>query len=87
MAEPFLAHSELTGEIYVIVGKEKYNVTEQAKKAVRAVSKEKCKWTHYDHRTICPKYHDIDNPYWRIPEDRMDVLKHCPYCGREIEID
>lgn len=35
--EPFIAHSELTNEIYIIVGKEKYRVTEQAIKAVKAI--------------------------------------------------
>ena len=35
--EPFIAHSELTHEIYVVVGKEKYCVTEQAIKAVAAI--------------------------------------------------
>jgi len=45
----------------------------------------KCKWIKYDYRTMCPKYHDIDNPYWRIPENRKDVLKYCPYCGKEID--
>lgn len=47
---------------------------------------ERCKWIRYDYRTICPQNHDIDNPYWRIPEKRMDVLKYCPYCGKEIEV-
>lgn len=47
---------------------------------------ERCKWIRYDYRTICPQSHDIDNPYWRIPEKRMDVLKYCPYCGKEIEV-
>lgn len=46
---------------------------------------ETCKWIKYDHRTICPKYHDIDNPYWRIPKN-MDKLKYCPYCGKEIRV-
>ena len=35
--EPFIAHSELTNEIYIVVGKEKYRVTEQAIKAVMAI--------------------------------------------------
>lgn len=48
---------------------------------------EKCKWIKYDHRTMCPKEHDIDNPYWRIPENRMEALKYCPYCGKEIEVE
>lgn len=35
--EPFIAHSELTNEIYIVIGKEKYRVTEQAIKAVVAI--------------------------------------------------
>lgn len=35
--EPFIAHSDLTNEIYIVVGKEKYRVTEQAIKAVMAI--------------------------------------------------
>lgn len=49
--------------------------------------KEKCTWIKYDYRTVCPKEHDADNPYWRIPENRMDALKYCPYCGKEIEVE
>lgn len=44
-----------------------------------------CEWIKYDYRTICPKHHDAENPYWRIPEN-MDKLKYCPYCGKEIKI-
>ena len=40
-----------------------------------------CDWIKYDYKTICPKNHDANNPYWRIP-DNMDKLKYCPYCGR-----
>ncbi len=46
-----------------------------------------CKWIKYDNRTICPKEHDTDNPFWRIPENRKEALKYCPYCGLEIEIE
>lgn len=35
--EPFIAYSELTNEIYIVVGKEKYRVTEQAIDAVMAI--------------------------------------------------
>lgn len=35
--EPFIAYSELTNEIYIVVGKEKSRVTEQAIKAVMAI--------------------------------------------------
>lgn len=45
-----------------------------------------CKWIKYDYRTICPKEHDANNPYWRIPEN-MDKLKYCPYCGKKIVIE
>lgn len=45
-----------------------------------------CKWIKYDYRTICPKEHDANTPYWRIPEN-MDKLKYCPYCGKEIVIE
>ena len=24
-----------------------------------------CEWIKYDYRTICPKNHDTNNPYWR----------------------
>lgn len=34
---PFIAHSELTNEIYIVAGKEKYRVTKQAIKAVMAI--------------------------------------------------
>ena len=44
-------------------------------------STDTCEWTKYDYRTIVPQYHDVDNPYWRIPEN-MDKLKYCPYCGK-----
>ena len=45
-----------------------------------------CEWIKYDYRTMCPREHDIDNPYWRIPESRMDALKYCPYCSKEIKL-
>ena len=44
-----------------------------------------CKWIEYDYRTVCPKYHDAKNPYWRIPEN-WDKLKYCPYCGKKIVV-
>jgi hypothetical protein len=53
---------------------------------VEQMKTEKCKWIRYDYRTICPKNHDIDNPYWRIPE-KTECLKYCPYCGKEIEVE
>lgn len=62
------------------------------KEAIKIIRKleskldEVCEWIKYDYRTICPKEHNIYNPYWRIPEDRMDTLKYCPYCGRKIKV-
>ena len=50
-----------------------------------AKEQKECEWFNYDYRTIAPKNHDIDKPYWRIP-DNMDKLKYCPYCGKEIHI-
>ena len=44
-----------------------------------------CEWVKYDYRTMCPKHHDIDSPYWRIPVDD-NKLKYCPYCGKEIKM-
>lgn len=46
---------------------------------------EKCTWIKYDYRTMRPKDHNGYTSYWRIPENRMDTLKYCPYCGKEIE--
>lgn len=44
-----------------------------------------CVWIKYDYLTMCPKNHDVKNPYWRIPMD-MDKLKYCPYCGKKIKV-
>lgn len=49
------------------------------------VSDDVCEWIKYDYRTICPKDHDANNPYWRIP-DNTDKLKYCPYCGKKIKV-
>ena len=49
--------------------------------------KEKCKWIKYDYRTIFPKDHiSVDSPFWRIPENRVEIL-YCPHCGKEIEVE
>lgn len=39
MNEPFLAHSEITNEIYIIYGKKKYCVTDQAISAMKATGR------------------------------------------------
>ena len=48
-------------------------------------SNEFCEWFKYDYRTIAPKNHDVDNPYWRMPED-MSKLRFCPYCSKMIKV-
>ena len=53
--------------------------------AVSDASDNVCEWIKYDYRTICPKNHDANNPYWKIP-DNTDKLKYCPYCGKKIKI-
>ena len=49
------------------------------------ISDDVCEWIKYDYRTICPKNHDANNQYWRIP-DNTDKLKYCPYCGKKIKV-
>lgn len=39
MNDPFLAHSEITNEIYIIYGKKKYCVTEQVISAMKATGR------------------------------------------------
>lgn len=62
-----------------------YNIILKAIDEEFAKEPQECEWIHYDYRTIVPKYHDINNPYWRIPEN-MNKLKYCPYCGRKIKV-
>lgn len=54
--EPFIAHSELTNEIYIVQGRNKYRVTEQAIHAVKAIEQadsEHLKMT-WDKDGACP---------------------------------
>ena len=39
MSEPFIAHSEISNEIYIISGKKKYCVTEQVVSAMKATGR------------------------------------------------
>ena len=39
MNDPFLAHSEITNEIYIICGKKKYCVTDQVISAMKATGR------------------------------------------------
>lgn len=86
MRVPYLAHSELTNEIYVVVGNEKYRVTEQAKRAVKAVNK-----GHWiEGRTNNPNIHNIlcSRCFEGYPskghansQNTREKYKWCPNCG------
>lgn len=39
MTEPFIAHSEISNEIYIICGRNKYPVTEQVVSAMKATGR------------------------------------------------
>ena len=72
------------GTIKIEVGNSKlFEIVKQG--GVSDASDNVCEWIKYDYRTICPKNHDANNPYWRIP-DNTDKLKYCPYCGKRIKI-
>ena len=83
-------NGEDAGYWYIIHGDiDEY--TKRVRKALKEYIGEKeeteyCEWIKYDYRTICPKNHDINNPYWKIP-DNMDKLKYCPYCSKEIVVE
>ncbi len=66
-------------------GHEEMYRIEEAREQKVIEEPEKCRWIAYDCRTMCPEKHDINNPYWRIPVARKNVLKYCPYCGKEID--
>lgn len=86
MKEPFLAHSDLTGAIYIVDGKYKYEVTEQAKQAVKAVNR--AHWIEGQsddsniHNILCshcfegyPSKGHANSKYTR------EKFKWCPNCG------
>ncbi len=73
MKEPYLAHSDLTGAIYIVVGKDKYEATEQAKKAVKAV--------HKGHWINIHVYHHHDDG------DIETMELRCSRCNEEVEWD
>lgn len=69
--EPFIAHSELTNEIYIIVGKEKYRVTEQAIKAVKAI--EALEQEPFNIDTYCKEHFMVmvDKDLWNKAEKAL----------------
>lgn len=69
----------------MLVGYHKVEVMLDEMKKDESNEKQYCEWIKYDSWTICPKCHDANNPYWRIPEN-TDKLKYCPYCGKKITI-
>lgn len=84
--EPFIAHSELTNEIYIVVGKEKYRVTEQAIKAVMAIKAleqqpETAHWIKVpDEETFfCSKCNA------RLYDEQIYLpFNYCPNCGAKM---
>lgn len=48
--------------------------------------KEFCKWKKYIYKTICPKEHESERPYWMIPEN-LEGFRYCPYCGKEVVVE
>lgn len=85
--EPFIAHSELTNEIYIVVGKEKYRVTEQAIKAVMAIKA-------LEQEPIIDKLKEKDEPKAvRYEGDgyadgaMVYDMAFCPNCEYEFEED
>ena len=72
-------------EIQVIIDDIPTTFDECDDKAGDKNDRDYCEWIKYDYRTLCPREHDANNPYWRIPEN-TDKLKYCPYCGKEIRV-
>lgn len=80
--KPFIAHSELTNEIYIVIGKEKYCVTEQAIKAVVAIKalEQEPKIGHkvsgdFLGGLYCSECMTYVNEYFN----------YCPHCGAKME--
>jgi hypothetical protein len=80
------AYEEYDGYDPIALGRFEERVQELIDNLKTDEADEVCEWVKYDYRTICPRNHEVDNPYWRIPESRMDALKYCPYCGKKIKV-
>ena len=65
--EPYLAHSELTHEIYIVSGRNKYLVTDQAVKAVKAIQTLEQE----------PKQADIEQKAQEYEKAFMDGFESC----------
>ena len=75
MSEPFLAHSEISNEIYIICGRNKYPVTEQVISAMKATG----------------RLNERPQGDWILIDDVTDPLDHlnrhkCSACGRIIRV-
>ena len=83
MSEPFLAHSEISNEIYIICGKKKYPVTEQVISAMKATGRlnerPQGEWldiysSHIAYKCSCCGV--------QIPI--TDLFNYCPNCGSDM---
>lgn len=81
MSDPFIAHSEISNEIYIICGRNKYPVTEQVIRAMKATGRlderPKGHWIeepgNIPHCSVCGTYSD--------DADREDGGFYCTHCG------
>lgn len=73
MNEPFLAHSEITNEIYIICGKKKYCVTDQAISAMKVTGR-------------LPEIYNKDVFYKCLICGKTHISKcnFCPNCGAKM---
>ena len=84
MSEPFLAHSEISNEIYIICGKKKYPVTEQVISAMKATGRlnerPQGEWLHpYKSDIAC----ECSNCHRQMPI--TNYYHFCPNCGAIME--
>lgn len=83
--EPFIAHSEITNEIYIVVGGDKYCVTDQVLKAVQQTGRAElivrckdCKWFNdigCAIRIVDNSDKPKDNDYCSFGERKNEVME------------
>lgn len=77
--EPFIAHSELTNEIYIICGTKKYIVTKQVIKAMQNTGRlDQPSGLHWIER-FDNEDKWLECPYCHISSD--NAYNYCPNCG------